>query len=540
MPAVAAPASVVTTPPLGLSITATWMLYLAGCALVVFLVVAVLPPLLLRGRPHRTWFQRSLLALNVSLVLTALVAATGLTWFRDQFGELPRQEFAAGVLAEVGEQGEPRNILLVGIDSSDGLDSDDTVTIGRDPGSDLADTIMVLRIVPETEEAHLVSFNRDIWLPIAGTGGNNRINTALQAGGPEGLIQTLRQNFDIEIHHYVQVNFRGFQDLVRILGGVPMYFPEPVRSHDTGLWVNVPPGGACVTLDPEQSLAFVRVRSDYATYRDGRWRQDDPTGDLGRTRRQQLFVQLALAQAVDRGARNPSTLEQFLRVGQEHVVVDDEILIGELLDLGTQFSDFSADSLFSYQLPLRNGSVGGASVEFLIEEQAQPILDVFRGTAGSLVSPAAVRVSVRNGSGTSGEATLVSEALRSITPQGFTVVSAADAASFDYERTVIRHTPGNEVLAAFLARFLDRNPVIEEAEGLGDAALELVTGHDFGGIRDEPRPEEAVAALLPATTTTTSAPGPASAEPPGDGPAPTTTSTTVVGVIPEQPPGIDC
>src|SRR5262245_61878665 len=165
---------------LALSITATWALRLAAIAAFVFLVVAVLPVLLFRKRPHRTWFQRSVLSLNVSLVVVALTSASVLTWFDDQFSQIPRQQFENDVLAEAEEPTDPQNFLLVGIDQAEGLDPDDPVNIGRGSGtSNLADTIMVLRVVPKTREAYLISFPRDLYVPIAGAGYSDRINTTL-------------------------------------------------------------------------------------------------------------------------------------------------------------------------------------------------------------------------------------------------------------------------------------------------------------------------------------------------------------------------
>jgi LCP family protein required for cell wall assembly len=519
---------------LALSITATWALRLAGVAAFVFVVVAVLPVLVLRNRPHRTWFQRSVLSVNVSLIVVAATSATVLTWFDDQFAEIPRQEFGTGVLAETEESGDPQNFLLVGIDQAQGLDPDDPVNIGRGDGtSNLADTIMVLRVVPKTREAYLISFPRDLYVPIAGTGRSDRINTTLQVGGPQTLIQTLWEDFQIPIHHYVEVNFLGFRELVRILGGVPMYFPHSVKDDFTGLHVDVPENGGCVTLDPVQALAFVRSRRGYHEYIDGEWVLD-PSSDLGRMRRQQLFMQLALAQAVDKGVRNPTTLQQFIQVGQEHVVLDEEVPIGDLIDLGSRFSDFDPGALHTYQLPVTGGMVGAASVLFLDEEDAQDELNPFRGVSNEIITPRAVRVNVLNGSGEPGQATEVSSALGAVQPIGFTVVSANNADSLDYEHTVIRYTPGNQVFAAFLARYLDEDPVLEEVPGLGDATVELVTGKDFTGIRSEARPESAVADLTPETTTTTE---------PEDEATTTTTEpepTTSIGLVPAQPPDTDC
>ena len=64
---------------------------------------------------------------------------------------------------------------------------------------------MILRVDPKpASSAELLSLPRDLWVPIAGTGGKQRINTAHPGGGPERLIETIKQNFGIPINHYVR------------------------------------------------------------------------------------------------------------------------------------------------------------------------------------------------------------------------------------------------------------------------------------------------------------------------------------------------
>lgn len=516
---------------LGISVTAQYAVYMLGVGVLLWVLLAVVPWAVARKRAHRSWFQRTLLSFNVFLVTVAVTAAGGLTWFSDQIAEIPRVPLGDEVLSQEREPDDPQNFLLVGIDEAEGLDPDDPVNIGRNPTSTLSDTIMVLRVIPESEEAHLVSFPRDLWLPIAGTGGSGKINTALTVGGPETLIRTIEENYGIPIHHYVQVNFQGFKELVGILGGVPLYFPDPVRDPTSGLDIEVPEDGACVTLEPDQALAFVRSRRQYQELIDGTW-QTDPTADLGRISRQQLFIRAALDRAIDRGVRHPPTLQQFIDLGEDHVVLDDTLTTRDLFDLGEQFSEFDADSLETYELPVRGGNAGAASVVFLVEQQAQDELNVFRGVSNAIPTFAGVRVDVRNGSGTSGQATQVSNDLTEI---GFTVVSTADASSFDHPRTVIRHGPEDLVTAVFLGRYLDADVQFEEVPDLGGSTVELVTGRDYRGVRAEPRPDEWVEQVLATTTTTTTttttvAPGAEDA----------TTTTTITGFVPEQPDGVTC
>ena len=107
--------------------------------------------------------------------------------------------------------------------------------------------------IPRPEQAALLSLPRDLYVPIAGTRGSARINSAIQ-GGPARLVATITDALDLPIHHYVEIDFQGFRDLVDAVGGVPVYFPEPVR--DTQLAARRPRG----RLHHPRSRAGARLR----------------------------------------------------------------------------------------------------------------------------------------------------------------------------------------------------------------------------------------------------------------------------------------
>ena len=331
-------------------------------------------------RPHRTWSQRLLLTFNSLLVIVCLVAAGGLTWAYSQASELPRLDLGRS-LSEPVSGGEPQNVLLVGIDDGVGLDAGDPVLRGRDESLN-TDTIMILRVDPTTKQASILSIPRDLYVPLAG-GGKNRINAALALGGPERLIETIRTNFDIPINHYATVDFAGFRSLVDAVDGVPIYFPWEARDENTGLFQYDP---GCVTLDSEQALAFARSRH-FEIKVDGRWRPD-PTGDFGRIKRQQLFIEAALKKAVAKGVRNPFVLRDLVGVAQQNVTLDSEYTIQDIMDLGSQFRDFDPEQLDTYTVPGRATLVGPMSVVLMNEAEAEPILEIFRGTAPPAAEPA--------------------------------------------------------------------------------------------------------------------------------------------------------
>ncbi|HSL59661.1 MAG TPA: LCP family protein [Acidimicrobiales bacterium] len=436
-----------------------------------------------RKRGHRTWPQRLLLTLNASLVVVALAVAASLGYAYERFGSLPRVELGSVLTDAADSPGEAVNILMVGYDSSEGLDPDDPRNIGRNPASQLADTIMILRIDPATTQAALISIPRDLWVPIADKGYSAKINTSYAVGGPPTLIATIEQYLGIPINNFVAVDFDGFRQVVAAIGGVEVYFPTPARDRNSGL--DIPVAG-CQVLDPDMALAYARSRQ-YQFYEDGRW-QIDPFADFTRMRRQQDFLRRALSRAIDRGVRNPATANALLNSVDDAVLLDDRITTGDILDIANRFRTFNPESLATYTLQdlVVGDTINGQSALRLREADAQPVLDLFRGIQTGLdPTPASVRVRVLNGSGSSSQASDVAGDLRLA---GFTVTGTDNARSLGLARTTVRHAPGQRAAASLVARHLVVEPLLEEDPDLIVAPVELVTGDDYAGLLAEPRP----------------------------------------------------
>lgn len=457
-----------------------------------------------------------------------------------RFGQITRFDVA---IDGAPASGEPRNYLLVGSDSRAGLDEDDpanagffddegTVTVG---GPQRTDTIMILRVDPDDGAASLLSFPRDLWVPIAGDRGSNRINTAFTAGR-EVLMDTIRQNFGIPIHHYVEIDFVGFLGLVEAIGGVPFYFDEPVRDTHSGLVV---PDSGCITLDPRQSLSFARSR--YLEHYDadsGRW-QSDPTGDLGRISRQQEFIRRAISTAVSKGLSNPATLNDLVNIGVDFVGLDPSLSVSDILGLGRRFASFDADTLATYSLPATPfRTSAGAAVLDLDTREAEPILNIFRGLEPGELTPGLIDVTVLNGTGEDGLAGDVTAALDTI---GFSTSEPGDTVETFGESTIY-YAPGSEQAATKLARYLTSPVRFAVDEELDADAVSLVVGTDFTTVHDQPSP---TIPELPTTTTTTSTT--TATSDPGDASTSTTattgstTSTTApVGYLPDADAAASC
>jgi LCP family protein required for cell wall assembly len=437
-----------------------------------------------RRRRHRSWGQRLVVTLGCVSALALGASAAGLGYVYRKYERLPRVELS-GVLDEASDSGGPENYLVVGIESAEGLDPDDPVRIGR-AGAGKSDTIMILRIDPRERGAKLLSLPRDLWVPIAGTGHSRKINAAVEIGGAPLLIRTIDGNFGIDIHHYVQVDFAAFRELVEAIDGVPIYFPYPARDRKTGL--NIRPTG-CVTLGPVQALAFVRSRT-YEQLIDGEWEVDLGLPDIGRIGRQQAFIRKALSRASERGARNPGTLDRLIDVGLAGITVDQELTAGDLFDLGRRFRSFDPDNLETYSLDdaVTPDVVGDADILRLDERAAAPIFDLFREprpsatTADDDIDPASVHLRVLNGTGKPQEATDAGAALEAV---GFGVDALGDDPVLGNDRTHVEYPPGQEAAANLVARWLEGGAELEEVEGAD--GIVLITGSDWDGVRDSPR-----------------------------------------------------
>jgi len=307
----------------------------------------------------------------VALSAGALGAGLGMTT-RARLDEIPRLDAVAGVLSTVGD-GPVVNYLLVGSDSRAGADPNDPDfgSIGGEDetGGQRSDTIMVLRYDRASGAVSLLSLPRDLWLEIAGTGSKNRINSAY-GRGPEVLVQTVQDALGIPVHHYVEVDFQGFKRLVDAIGGVEVCFGAAARDLHTGLFI---PDPGCYVLDGVAGLQYARSRY-YEELIDGEW-QMDGTADIGRTARQQAFMEAALATTIDSTAANPFRASSVVDAGVSSILVDPAL---DLATMARELRPVASNGVQRYSLPVRGTTIDGKSV-LLLDDGALQIISYFQG-----------------------------------------------------------------------------------------------------------------------------------------------------------------
>ena len=159
------------------------------------------------------------------------------------------------------------NVLLVGAD--------------RSTNSGNTDVMMLVSLNKKTKQLKLVSFLRDSYLYIDSSNGSycSKLNSAFSMGGPDCLLQTIENNYKIEIDNYVMVNFESFIEIIDAMGGITVDVQKYEADYNFKKFKIELPYGEDVTLNGKQALCFCRIRGC------------DADGDVSRTRRQRQVIE---------------------------------------------------------------------------------------------------------------------------------------------------------------------------------------------------------------------------------------------------------
>lgn len=217
---------------------------------------------------------------------------------------------------------ERRNILVLGIDQRP----------NEDPKTTRTDTVILVTLDPISRTAGMMSIPRDLYVPLAGGRGQDRINTAHVYGGQKLAMETVALNFGIPVHHYVRVNFNVVITLVDAVGGVDVFNDADIADYQyPDMNYGYEPfflKAGWHKLDGKTALKYMRTRHG--------------SSDFSRNKRQQQVI-LALRDK----ALNPETFAKLLPQAP--------VLYRSLRDsIATDltFSDLMGMAMFGKDLPL--------------------------------------------------------------------------------------------------------------------------------------------------------------------------------------------
>jgi LCP family protein required for cell wall assembly len=171
---------------------------------------------------------------------------------------------------------QPATALIIGYDTRKGADA----ALGQ---ASRSDTLMLVRGDPSNKTMSIISFPRDLVVPIYCNGSDvprthDRINTAWTDCNEQGTLDTVAHLTGIPINYVITVDFHGFKQVVNKLHGVYADIDHRYLNTQGG-----PGGYATIDLQPgyqkldgQEALDFVRFRHT--------------DNDLYRNARQQLFL----------------------------------------------------------------------------------------------------------------------------------------------------------------------------------------------------------------------------------------------------------
>jgi LCP family protein required for cell wall assembly len=352
-----------------------------------------------------------------------------------------------GPTAEPWDGNSRVTILLMGLDYRDW-------EAGEVPRTD---SMILLTIDPMTSSAGMLSIPRDMWVNIPGYD-YYKINQAyffgeldqLPGGGPALAVKTVESFIGVPINYYAQIDFGAFVRVIDEIGGVKIDVPEKITIDPIGDSPKVTLEPGRYTLNGELALAYARSRKGSGD-------------DFARAERQQQVI-LAVRDRILQFDQMPSLVTKAPKIYQE---------ISSGLQTNLTFDQAFRLGLLAMELPaenIRKAVIGPSEVEFAKSPDGLDILipypdrirlvrdQVF--TSGDSISPIALtedlksqvateaaRISVQNGSYTTGLAALTAEFFRS---QGLTVTEETNASDI-YSVTTIYVLSGKPYTVRYLA-----------------------------------------------------------------------------------------
>lgn len=195
----------------------------------------------------------------IVLLCLCVIAAGGLYAYvyrlLDQIERDPLDQSDLGISTD--EYAGYRNIALLGIDSR------------KDNTSGRSDAIVVLSVDKSGKKIRLTSIARDSYVAIDGHS-HDKLTHAYAYGKSQLTVKTLNQNFGLEIHDYVTMNFFELARVIDYIGGVTIDVDQAERKELNNILIPqmvrlgvscdpVPDTGSQL-LSGGQAVAYARIR----------------------------------------------------------------------------------------------------------------------------------------------------------------------------------------------------------------------------------------------------------------------------------------
>ena len=228
-----------------------------------------------------------------------------------------------GYLPKTTEFGRSVNLLVLGLDDEE-LRSD---------------VIALINFNPKRKKINIRSIARDT--RVKNNGKYGKINALISKGGEELVINEVENITGLKIDYYITLNFKGFREIVDVVGGVEIDVPMDMKYDDPVQNLHIDLSKGRQILDGEKSEQFVRFRKGN---RKGEGYED---GDLGRIEAQQLFFKEFINQKFK--------AIYILKAGSIFSILSENmrtnIKISDIDFFARQFSNINIDEINTFTLP---------------------------------------------------------------------------------------------------------------------------------------------------------------------------------------------
>ena len=262
-------------------------------------------------------------------------------------------------IVEETEKIKPKNkdeivFLLLGLDTYD---------ISK-ASRNRTDTMILTSYNFKTGDINMLSIPRDTKVPIRGE--LDQINHAHAFGGIDLTLDTVRDFLNVDVEHFVKVDYKAVREIVDAIGGIEFDVPRRMKYDDTTkgqeFHVDLQPG--LQTLDGDQSIQLLRWRKN----NDG---TQYPDADVGRVNTQQMFMKEMVKQTL-----KPKNILKIDRLAKTYFdYVDTNIPFDTVLKAAWSARKVDVDSMVTTTVP---GEGDGRKYYIYNEEELELVVaDMF-------------------------------------------------------------------------------------------------------------------------------------------------------------------
>lgn len=207
------------------------------------------------SRKKKNWSTTKKIVLSLVMVLVILIG-TVLGFYKHIKNKIyvKKEPSISNNDSEFKEVEGITNVLLIGVDARD-LD---------EPCR--SDSMIIATLDNNNKKVKLTSLFRDTLVDIPGHG-EAKLNAAYMLGGPELLMKTVKETYNVSIDKYIIINFWGFETIVDYIGGIEVDVKD-YQLEELNKYIGESTGGndcpvekaGIQTLNGKQALSYARIR----------------------------------------------------------------------------------------------------------------------------------------------------------------------------------------------------------------------------------------------------------------------------------------